>query len=528
MPGTIFDESYSLSIIHPAIDLLGNKFYFGIVMPYEMEDGEIIEILHFINDAGECFPAFEDELASRGLKLRFPDAYPERRWRLDKIKAYIESKVCRSDGTQDAQDTPNSAQCFSMLKEAARKYIYFYEELYYDLISLWIIGTYLQPIWDTYPYLDITGFMRSGKTTLCRFIEVTAFNSILSASITAPALFRVVQSCKSTLIIDEAEKLTNPERAREIRDLLLTGYKQAGYAVRTEKTSKEKMVPRRFNTFCPKAIVSVSGLEEYLADRSIPIVMIRTNDPQITTKVIRDKDPQWADIRDACYRFALDNWGKVKQIYDEIQLPGITARDYEVWKPILTLAKFFGVFEKMYDFALRTIKEKETENLLENRDMILLKVLLEMVKEDGYYSVSDIKARMKEEFDEEPKWLTNDWIGRALSNRLKFKEKRRTGRKSIEYRLDPESVCRVASQYGIKVCQSDGTQDAQDTPIGIITEILQWLIRHRDGDGLVSSTELSTFIKDKLKIEPEKAISKLQEMGILQQSPKLDKYIVNL
>ena len=548
---TIYDESYSRNMIHPAVDILEDTFYFGIVMPYE-EGGRIEEILHFITDKKECFPAFEDELANRKLKLRFPDVFPERRWRLEAIKSYLDNTGSASSTSSACSDEVvgiESALCFHTLKNVLEKHVYFYDTSYYTFISLWIIGTYLQPIWEAYPYLDITGFRRSGKTTLCKFLEATAFNSILSSSISASALFRTVQASKPTLIIDEAEKLTNPERAGEIRDLLLTGYKRAGgYAIRSEKTSKERIVPRRFNTFSPKAIVSGGGLEEYLADRSIPIVMIRTSDPEITKRRIREKDLQWVEIRDLCYRFALENWKDIKEIYDTIELPNITAREYEIWSSILSLAKFFGVFDEMYQFALQTIKEKETEDLLENRDIILLESLLNIATNDDYYSVSDIKKEMAGHFGgEEPKWLTNEWVGRALTKRLKFRDKRRIGKTATEYKLTPKRVREVAVQYGIQVTPIQtkiGTSEhthpihhallgqTSETPASelLLPQIFRWIKENMDEENTVVSIELTGFIKSlNPPEEPNIIVAKMMEKGWLQPHPiKFNRLVASL
>ena len=70
------------------------------------------------------------------------------------------------------------------IENELRKYIELAEdEREYTLISLWIIGTYLQPIWISYPYIGISGAKRTGKSKLLKFIEMLAFNALFSTNI---------------------------------------------------------------------------------------------------------------------------------------------------------------------------------------------------------------------------------------------------------------------------------------------------------------------------------------------------------
>ena len=44
------------------------------------------------------------------------------------------------------------------------------KEEYYDLVAVWIIGTYCMPGFETYPYLFINAQKGSGKTRLLKSI----------------------------------------------------------------------------------------------------------------------------------------------------------------------------------------------------------------------------------------------------------------------------------------------------------------------------------------------------------------------
>jgi len=83
-------------------------------------------------------------------------------------------------------------------------------------------------------------------------------------------------------------------------------------------------------------------------------------------------------------------------------------------------------------------------------EKLLLLALRELVKEDAYYPVQDIKMKIMELFYARPKnaprWLTNTWVGRAL-RRLRIGEGRRLGTHR-EYRITPSQIEDLLSGTG--------------------------------------------------------------------------------
>jgi len=141
------------------------------------------------------------------------------------------------------------------LKAATRKYIDFPDPREYTLVALWTVGTYLMPIWPAYAYLGISGDKRTGKSKLLHLIGQLAFNAVFSVNISTAGLYRIVQSLMCTVLIDEAEALSSPERKMEIKNILYAGYKRGGKVFRSAKTSKERIVPEAFEVFGGKAFV---------------------------------------------------------------------------------------------------------------------------------------------------------------------------------------------------------------------------------------------------------------------------------
>jgi len=432
--GIVFDSKKLKRSIHPSIDLVDDIFVVGEKLPVRANpDGEIEEMLCFITSNKEIYRY--DEFLEKGYKAKHFDVLLTGRWKPELVHQWI-----YDGGTE-------KGNVLKRLEDTFEHFIFLIDEPEYSLCSLWTVGTYLLPIWDAYPYLDIIGIRRSGKTQLILLLQQLAFNAVLSSNISGPSLFRLTQSLRPTVLIDEAERLSEPERLSDIRQLLLSGYKKGGYAIRS--IGKEKKVPTRFEVYSPKAIVSIHGLEEYVADRSIQIIMRRApeDDPR-NKRPIRENDPRFEKVRHELYSFALSNWKPIQNLYDEIEIEKITARELEIWKPILTLAEYFGIYDEIYELAMDKIKVKRYEDIMETKELVLLRTLLRMVEKDDYYRVSAIKNKMQSEYEEEQRWLTSHWVGRAL-NRLGFIEKRKIER-GWERFLRKEEVERVAALHGIE------------------------------------------------------------------------------
>ncbi|TSC76704.1 MAG: Uncharacterized protein G01um101429_1149 [Parcubacteria group bacterium Gr01-1014_29] len=126
---------------------------------------------------------------------------------------------------------------------------------------------------------------------------------------------------------------------------------------------------------------NIKGLELSLLTRCITIVMSRTADKTVRNREIKLNDPVFQQIRDMLYH-GMMQWHKdVKCVYDTIVDEEILGREWELYKPILTIAKVIGndVFQNIRTFSLTVLKEKK-ETLMEKMTTpALLESLINLV-----------------------------------------------------------------------------------------------------------------------------------------------------
>ncbi|MFH8120373.1 MAG: hypothetical protein QXS37_06230 [Candidatus Aenigmatarchaeota archaeon] len=411
-------------IIHPSVDFK-DRAYFGVWLPSK-ENGN--DIFCLITSDRKIIVCQKQILEKEKIKLsHFPIKFKKRRFELKAIKDFINNSV-----------NVNKKDLFAEIKRVLDTYIDFPHT---DFLTIWIIGTYLFPLFKAYPYVFITGIKQSGKTKLLYATSLLSFNSIFSVSASISSIFRLIQNGRCSIFIDETEKLSNPERALEFRSILLQGYKAGAEVQRVERNRRDKHVVEFFDVYSPKMLANISGLEDVLEDRCIRFVMRRTLKKEIGDSEINESDPIWQNLRDKLYIFALENWKEVKETYETLRNEAnIRSREWEIWHPILAIAKFIddALYRKMVELAETKNKEKIVENVTETGEYILAEVLNEIVKEDDYYKISRIREEMAKKYETEQKWLTNKWIGNAL-RRLGFTEKRRVGT-GVEVKLTVNEV----------------------------------------------------------------------------------------
>lgn len=456
--------------IHPALDFANEKAFVSQPIPYSIENKEK-EIMTIITSDREYY-SVNPELKDYNIThhpLHFP-----RRWHLESIREFVEGRSA----------TLQPKRILEELKHQFALYIEFPEIECYHFFPIWILATYLHPLFKAYPYVYIGGVSQTGKSKTLNVCKCLAFNSILSGNMSTASLFRLIQNNKCTMLIDETEKLSNPERAEDFRNILLNGYKQGSLIYRVEKEG-DKQVINSFEPYSPKMLANIQGLEDVLESRCIGFIMKRTLNKEVGEREVTESDKEWQILRNELYKFIMTHWKEIKVIYDEISNDtGLKNRDWELWKPIFVIAKFIdesdvndgSIYKEMVELALRKSKEAKDENVTNNTDYLLAEVLRKIALQDEdvkYVAIGSIKDALMEYFDDEPKWLNSKWVGRAI-RRLGFKEARRLGTHR-EILIKENEALDLADRLNIgeiaTSLTSETTQTSQDSDISDVNDV---------------------------------------------------------
>jgi len=332
--------------------------------------------------------------ASRAINdkklTRFPD--PDLpRWNLS--KSIPNSVECFMH--DPSANTPSTAELFLDIRALLKEFIWYPAEHEFDIIALWIMMTYVYPLFGTLGYLHFNGITGSGKSLSLNFIHQLAFNARKTTNITDSALFRLVHANRATAILDEAEKLSYPKPGTmeaAIRTTFLDSYKEGSSASRT---NMDTGLVEIFDTYGPKCFGSINEIDHVFGNRCIVIRSLKKqkdvvlkdhaqNDREIKTRT--------ALLRNRLHCWALTKFHLLHKIYTEDlmgALPDLYSREREIWLPLITLAhqvdRESGQDETccLVDTLLKAQREKSTEQeeraRRENLDILILQTLLQLI-----------------------------------------------------------------------------------------------------------------------------------------------------
>ena len=426
------NEFNPAKLIHGAIDFKPEGVALGFRFIVEGEDGPEDQIFHIIGDQN----GFRVKIGSQTLFLGdekylfYGSAFPplvQDRWNLGLIRSFVEQPLC-PEGLYDR------------IKSALKGYLELPSDAYYGLVAVWIIATYFAHAFPAFSFLLFCGPKESGKSKALEMLELMSFNSAKVQEITVAALGDTTDGMRGTLLIDQAESLK-----QGLVGLLADSYKRAGAKRRIISSRKGKRVIREFSAYGPKVFASTKPLHADLADRCCCIAMQRSINAMPD---LMGNEPQWAEIRDACYRFLLLKWTEVLDVFNSI--PSNGTRRGELWRPLQAVLSVLGVSEEetqgvKQSFELGTAQTKYQLSL---REEALFQVLLDHEDQPRFeLTTTEILNQMEPLLDqhEQPK---PQWVGRTIKLfALAQRANRRTRFKRVHYDFNAERVRDVARRY---------------------------------------------------------------------------------
>jgi putative DNA primase/helicase len=204
--------------------------------------------------------------------------------------------------------------------------------------ALWILHTYFIDCFLISPRLAIRSVMhRCGKTTLLDVVSHLALRTLPSANVTAASVFRVIEACRPTLLIDEAD--TFLPKADELRGVINSGHRRGGAVVRTVGDDHE---PRKFSTYAPCAIALIGKLPATLHDRSAPVIDLKRRLRSEDVENFRvDRTGDLNELARKAARWATDNAEQIQNTDPKMPV-GLFNRDADNWRPLLAIAEAAG------------------------------------------------------------------------------------------------------------------------------------------------------------------------------------------
>ena len=198
------------------------------------------------------------------------------------IREKHESPPSSREGLLDAINPPKSTsstvqnkenlQVFNDVKSYFIDHLDVANELFYDVYACYVLATWRLEDFRVLPYQFFLGPLASGKTRALECFHRLCYRSIMASSVSAAAIFRILEAWHPTLLLDEAE-VYGRENMVEVLALLNSGYRRGQVAIRIEKLEGGCPQIAFFDTFGFKVLAGTDELAATLQSRCILTTM---------------------------------------------------------------------------------------------------------------------------------------------------------------------------------------------------------------------------------------------------------------
>lgn len=274
-------------------------------------------------------------------------------------------------------------------------------------IALWILRTFAFDSFGINPRLAARSPEKQcGKTTLLELLSRLTPKPLLSSNCTPASLFRVIEQCQPTLLIDEMDSFQ--DASEEMRGILNSGHsRRSAWVMRTTGDDHE---PRKFSTWCPMVLASIGKLSDTLEDRSLRIDLQRKKKTDIVESLPRqgkELDVLQAEldvIKGQCMRWVQDNLESIANA-DAAKLAALSDRANDNWHSLLSVASVVGpdCFKEATRAAVSISSIATDDTTIKTQLLIDIQELFKSRNEDRVSSKDICEALAK--MDERP-WAT--------------------------------------------------------------------------------------------------------------------------
>ena len=322
----------------------------------------------------------------------------------------------RLGDTQTTPETTESVESVTAL-DGVRNFITRFVALsdaQADAITLWVAHAHAFDASETTPYMRVTSVGPScGKTLLLEVCEALVPAPVLTSRLTGPALARLVDQDKPTLLLDETDStfVGNSGSQNTLRGILNSGYKRSGKVIYAQGQGVKVCM-----TFCPKMLAGIGDLPSTVMSRSVTIAMRKRSVFEKVESFRERTGRNEAMIpRTVVKRFALANIATLMNARPEIPRE-LDDRAADVWEPLLAIADLVGGTwpERARLAAVELSADRHNDNTGEDLSFRLLAAISDIFAD---LKVQRLKSvTIIETLQDNPEWLTVD--GSPLTPRL--------------------------------------------------------------------------------------------------------------
>jgi hypothetical protein len=322
--------------------------------------------------------------------------------------------------------------------------------LFEKIASYYVLLTWVYDDFNELPYLRLRGEPGSGKTRFLLTVGSLCYKPIFaSGASTVSPLFRILDSFRGTLVIDEGDFRLSDERA-EIVKILNNGNAKGFPVLRSEATgNRGEFNPRAYEVYGPKLIAT----RGYFEDRALESRCLteETGGRELRDDIPISLPPEHKEealrLRNKLLLFRFRNLRGQKP-GEGLPDRTIEPRLNQIFLPLLAVVRNPKDREELRSLARRYHGEMVTERGMDLEAQIL-EVIRDLRQSERTLSVKDITSWLVDRHGEDyERKITPRWVGNVIRRKLHLVTCKSHGNYVISAEELPK-LSRLYDRYGI-------------------------------------------------------------------------------
>ncbi|MDD2807377.1 MAG: hypothetical protein PHW95_02575 [Patescibacteria group bacterium] len=286
--------------------------------------------------------------------------------------------------------------------------------------SYYVLFTWVYDCFNELPYLRALGDYGTGKSRLLKVVGSICYKPMFTAGATTVSpVFRIIDSFRGTLILDEAD-LKFSDTTMEIIKILNSGYASGTPVLRSVTDGKNGFDVKSFNVYCPKIIGTRGRFQDKALESRFLVEVMDKNKlrDDIPINLPESFEKGALDLRNQLLMWRFKNHGS-KKIKHELVDKSIEPRLNQIIVPLASVIEHSELIKELQDF-IREYNRQLTSDRGMTWEAGILEAIIELKKELILSpTVKEITERHNATVEEKEK-ITNRKTGYIIREKLGF------------------------------------------------------------------------------------------------------------
>jgi len=216
--------------------------------------------------------------------------------------------------------------------------------VYYILLS-WVYDNF-----TVVPYLRVRADYGHGKSRFLKTVGSLCYKPIFcSGAATVSPIFRLIDTYRGTLIVDESD-FTDSDEAHRVVKILNSGFQEGFPVLLTETLASNKLEPTSFDVFGPKLIASRHEFKDKaLESRCITETMENKIGPDIPLDLPKTFWDEATLIRNQLLMWRFRKWGQIEIIESDLRRL-VEPRLAQIMTPLMSIIDDQDIKDEFVEF----------------------------------------------------------------------------------------------------------------------------------------------------------------------------------